>query len=99
MLELLVAVALSLLDRGAGLGVGGEQRRLGPQRSSSRAIWREPWTFLPSSLIAGTVTPGKPTARTAALETTGIRSVRSYSIPLYSSISAAAAPGWEPGIV
>ncbi len=67
-------------------------------RSRARAISREPWIFSPPIFSAGTVVRGKPTARSAPLATTGIRSVRLYSIPLKSSISAAVVAGCDPGM-
>ena len=77
MLELLVAEALGLLDRGAVLRVGREERRVGLQAGRARAaISRDPCTLRPSIFSAGTVSPGKPQACSTPFEITGIRSTR-----------------------
>jgi hypothetical protein len=67
-------------------------------RSSSRAISRDPVSFLPSIFIDGTVFDGKRRARRAPREITGIRSTRLYGIPFSSSARRAAIAGCEPGI-
>ncbi len=80
-------------------GSAGKSGGSGRRRSSSREICFEPWVRTPSTFIAGTVLRGKPRPRRAALLMTGIRSVRLNAIPLWASISCAAVPGCEPGIV
>ena len=76
-LQLLVAEALGLLDRRPLLGVGREEAAAraaaGPARGRSAA---SPAPCAPSIFSAGTVMPGKPTARRTPLEITGSRSVR-----------------------
>ena len=56
---------------------------------------RVPWSLVPSSLMAGTVTPGNPIALSATWCSPGIRSIRRYSMPLWRSISSAVSVGCE----
>jgi hypothetical protein len=97
-LQYLVAQSSASSTAARCSGSLGNNGGSGAIRSRARAILREPWIRSPSIFSAGTVIPGKPSARSAPLEITGIRSTRRYSIPFASSISRAVRDGCELGI-
>ena len=77
MLQLLVAEALGLLDRGALLGVGGEERRLGPQPVELAGDLARALDLVAVDLQRRHGDAGEAERRAATpLEITGIRSVR-----------------------
>ena len=97
-LEHLFAPALCLLDTRRSLGVGREQRRVGPMSSRNRAIRREPWTFRPSSSSAGTVKPSKPAKRSRTGCSPGISLTSRCGMRLWATIAAPAAAAFEIGM-
>ncbi len=66
------AASTSRRRSGSSGNSGGE----GTSESSARAISFVPWTFVPSSLIAGTVFRGNPSARRSARCAAVTRSMR-----------------------
>jgi hypothetical protein len=83
----------------SALRSGGTSGGSGCSSSRKRAIRRLVWTRVPSTLIAGTVRPGKPRALMVIVCTPGGISRTFQGMPLCSSISIAERQAWDPGIV